>query len=73
MWDLSPRPGIEPAPPAFEAQNLKHWVTREVPGLPLLRQVIHSGKWMPILFFKISKGVPWWLGFQVFTAVAQVK
>ena len=28
---LIPRPGIEPVPPAVEAQNLNHWTTREVP------------------------------------------
>ena len=25
--------GVEPAPPALEAQNLNHWTTREVPGV----------------------------------------
>ena len=24
MWDLSPQPGIEPAPDAFEVRSLKH-------------------------------------------------
>ena len=28
---LVPRPGIEPAPPALEAQSLNHWTAREVP------------------------------------------
>ena len=28
---LVPRPGIESAPPALEAQNLNHWTPREVP------------------------------------------
>ena len=32
MWDLVPRPGIEPGPPAFRAWSLSHWPTREVPG-----------------------------------------
>ena len=32
MWDLVPWPGIEPGSPALEAQSLKHWATREVPG-----------------------------------------
>ena len=31
MWDLVPRPGIEPRPPALGAQSLTHWITREVP------------------------------------------
>ena len=26
-----PRPGIEPVPPAVEAQSLNHWTTREAP------------------------------------------
>ena len=30
MWDLVPRPGIEPGPPALEAQSLSPWTTREV-------------------------------------------
>ena len=28
---LVPLPGIEPVPPAVEAQSLNHWTTREVP------------------------------------------
>ena len=28
---LVPQQGIEPAPPALEAQSLNHWTTREVP------------------------------------------
>ena len=31
MGDLIPCPGIEPRPPAFGAQSLSHWTTREVP------------------------------------------
>ena len=33
MWGLVPRPGIEPAPPALEAQSLSHWTTGEIPNL----------------------------------------
>ena len=33
---LVPQPGIEPVPPAVEAQSLKHWTTREVPRVSLL-------------------------------------
>ena len=31
MWDLGPHPcpGIEPMPPALEAQSLNQWTTRE--------------------------------------------
>ena len=31
MWDLVPRSGIEPRPPALGAWSLSHWTTREVP------------------------------------------
>ena len=30
---LVPRPGIEPMPPAVEAQSPNHWTAREVPVL----------------------------------------
>ena len=30
MWDLVPRPRIEPGPPALGVQSLNHWATREV-------------------------------------------
>ena len=30
---LVPQPGIEPGPPALEAQSLNHWTTWEVPGI----------------------------------------
>ena len=33
---LLPWPGIEPAPPAVEAQSLNHWKAREVPTSPSL-------------------------------------
>ena len=35
MWDLVPRPGIEPGPPALWAQSLTHWTTGEVPKILL--------------------------------------
>ena len=31
MWDLVPRPGMEPGHPALGAWSLTHWATREVP------------------------------------------
>ena len=31
MQDLSSQPGMEPVPPAVEAQGLNHWTAREVP------------------------------------------
>ena len=30
---IVPRPGIKPAPPAFEVQSLNHWTAREVPRI----------------------------------------
>ena len=33
---LVPQPGIEPVPPAVEAQSLNHWTAREVPRTELL-------------------------------------
>ena len=34
---LVPRPGMEPAPPAVEAQNLNHWTTWEVRGVTVFK------------------------------------
>jgi hypothetical protein len=31
MWDLSSRPGVEPASLSMEAHSLNHWTAREVP------------------------------------------
>ena len=31
---LVPKPGIEPMPPAAEAQSLNHWTAKEVSGVP---------------------------------------
>ena len=31
MWDLGPRPGIDPRYPTLGAWNLSHWTAREVP------------------------------------------
>ena len=31
MWDLVPRPGIKPRPPALGVWSLSHWTTREAP------------------------------------------
>ena len=30
MWDLVPRPGIKPGPPALGTWSLSHWTAREV-------------------------------------------
>ena len=36
MWDLVPRPWIQPDLPALGTQSLSHWTTREVPQSSLL-------------------------------------
>ena len=33
MWDLVPRPGIEPGPSALGAQSFSYWTTSDVPGI----------------------------------------
>ena len=33
MWDIVPRPGIEPWPSSLEAWTLSYWTIREVPHL----------------------------------------
>ena len=38
---LAPSAGIEPVPPAVEAQSFKHWAAREV---PVLKFLIHNLK-----------------------------
>ena len=38
MWDFSSQPGIQPVPPAMEAQNLNHWTTGEVPYFTYFKQ-----------------------------------
>ena len=37
MWDLVPRPGIEPGLPELGALSLSHWTTGEVPKNPFLK------------------------------------
>ena len=44
-----PQPGIEPMPPALEAGNLNHWITREVlcwhsERRPFLSSVLEAGR-----------------------------
>ena len=47
MWDLgilAPQLGINPMPPAFDSQSLRHWTTREVPTITsLLRGSVVQG------------------------------
>ena len=49
MWDLVPKPGIEPETPALEGHNLNHWTTRDIPdtkeAIPKSSLSVHcSGK-----------------------------
>ena len=39
---LVPQPGIEPTPPAEEAQSLNHWTAREVPIFITLKKITVS-------------------------------
>ena len=34
MWDLVPRPGIHPGPPALGVRSLSRWTRSEVPWTP---------------------------------------
>ena len=43
MWNLVPRPGIEPKPPALEARSLNHWTAREFPDVWLFKALICTG------------------------------
>ena len=50
FWPLSaacgilvPRPGIEPTPPALEAESLNHWTAREVPLYTISFYVVFDG------------------------------
>ena len=43
---LLPQPGVEPVPPAVEAQSLNHWTAREVQKLYIfLIKKIYTGSW----------------------------
>ena len=47
MWDLLPRPGIKPGPPALRAGSLSHWTTREV-----LKYLFYCGGLEPNLQYR---------------------
>ena len=48
IWDLVPRPGMEPRPPALGVQSLSKWTTREVP-FPLFPDCFQKNwMWFPI-------------------------
>ena len=41
IWDLVPRPGIEPRPPALRTWSLNHWTIRKNPNVrPLCQEVL---------------------------------
>ena len=44
MQDLVPWPGIKPRPPALGTWSPKHWTTREVPKLCIMKYFKHTGK-----------------------------
>ena len=48
MWDLVPRPGIKPGPPALGAWSLNHWTTREVPPFVSLNEL------MPVVYCRVA-------------------
>ena len=50
---LALQPGIEPVPPAVEAQSLNRWTTREVPQTGILKQNPHIHAISSIKFFCI--------------------
>ena len=48
---LVPRPGIEPSPPALEAQSVNHWTAREVPIFHFLTLLYEDNReWEGLLF-----------------------
>ena len=51
MWDLVPRPGIEPVPPALGAQSPNHWTAREVP-VNILKKIYLLQAWLPCLLYQ---------------------
>ena len=51
MWDLVPRPGIEPGPPALGAQSLTHWTTRKVAHFFLFKFFFFFFLWWWHFFF----------------------
>ena len=51
MWDLVPRAGIEPRPPALGTQSLSHWITREVPRGVFLNEI----SWSILIFCSLNQ------------------
>ena len=59
MWDLVPRPGIEPGPPALGAWSLTHWTTREVSRIHF--KIRHLFKSFALCVTSVLSPVPCWL------------
>ena len=51
MWDLVPRPGIKPGPPALGAESLNHCATREVPRSCQVLKAHTCIPWQLVLVF----------------------
>ena len=45
MQEFSPQPGIEPLPPAVEAQSLNHWMTSRPKLLTLISDAKKSKRY----------------------------
>ena len=63
MWDLVPRPGSEPKPPALAARSPSHWTTREVPLWYILIEVCiwHEANVRVLYFQNIQLSQHHWL------------
>ena len=62
MWDPSSLLGIEPSPPALEAQSLNHWTAREVPVCKCFMYFPNKN------VFGENSLVVQWLGLHILTA-----
>ena len=51
---LVPQPGIEPVPPALEAQRVNHWTTRDVPVCGCSRELFESAFPVRLLTFQAA-------------------
>ena len=60
MWDLVPWQGIEPGPPALGAQNLSHWITREVHIAPFHQKPFRKGEGGRTYICTYSRSPPPW-------------
>ena len=45
MWDLVPRPGIEPTAPALGVWSLTYWTTREISYNVLIIEALYYDIW----------------------------